>query len=44
MKYHTLKMEEVNDIMKHLWNKTYQGTGESLKMNQFSVHQNFARH
>ncbi|KAF9445394.1 hypothetical protein P691DRAFT_735057 [Macrolepiota fuliginosa MF-IS2] len=26
MKYHTLKMEEVNDIMKHLWNKTYQGT------------------
>ena len=27
MKYHTLKMEEVNDTMKHLWNKTYQGTG-----------------
>jgi DNA repair protein RAD50 len=27
MKYHTLKMEEVNDVMKHLWNKTYQGTG-----------------
>lgn len=26
MKYHTLKMEEVNDIMRHLWNKTYQGT------------------
>ncbi|THH19195.1 hypothetical protein EW146_g1924 [Bondarzewia mesenterica] len=26
MKYHSLKMEEVNDIMKHLWNKTYQGT------------------
>ncbi|XP_006462487.1 hypothetical protein AGABI2DRAFT_223828 [Agaricus bisporus var. bisporus H97] len=26
MKYHTLKMEEVNDVMKHLWNKTYQGT------------------
>ncbi|KAJ6508778.1 hypothetical protein C8R45DRAFT_1050733 [Mycena sanguinolenta] len=26
MKYHGLKMEEVNDIMKHLWNKTYQGT------------------
>jgi DNA repair protein RAD50 len=20
-------MEEVNDVMKHLWNKTYQGTG-----------------
>lgn len=29
MKYHTLKMEEVNDIMKHLWNKTYQGTGNT---------------
>lgn len=27
MKYHSLKMEEVNDTMKHLWNKTYQGTG-----------------
>ncbi|TDL22235.1 hypothetical protein BD410DRAFT_272559 [Rickenella mellea] len=26
MKYHSLKMEEVNDIMRHLWNKTYQGT------------------
>ncbi|KAJ3995719.1 P-loop containing nucleoside triphosphate hydrolase protein [Lentinula boryana] len=26
MKYHTLKMEEVNDTMRHLWNKTYQGT------------------
>lgn len=29
MKYHGLKMEEVNDTMKHLWNKTYQGTGTS---------------
>lgn len=28
MKYHALKMEEVNDTMKHLWNKTYQGTGQ----------------
>ena len=27
MKYHGLKMEEVNDTMRHLWNKTYQGTG-----------------
>lgn len=27
MKYHGLKMEEVNDTMGHLWNKTYQGTG-----------------
>ncbi|KAJ7784558.1 hypothetical protein B0H16DRAFT_1492970 [Mycena metata] len=26
MKYHGLKMGEVNDTMKHLWNKTYQGT------------------
>ncbi|TCD70142.1 DNA repair protein rad50 [Steccherinum ochraceum] len=26
MKYHGLKMEEVNDTMRHLWNKTYQGT------------------
>lgn len=32
MKYHTLKMEEVNDIMKHLWNKTYQGTGNYLSV------------
>lgn len=21
-------MEEVNDTMRHLWNKTYQGTGK----------------
>ncbi|PAV16910.1 dna repair rad50 [Pyrrhoderma noxium] len=26
MKYHSLKMEEVNDTMKHLWSKTYQGS------------------
>ena len=26
MKYHSLKMEEVNETMRHLWNKTYQGT------------------
>ncbi len=25
--YHGLKMEEVNDTMRHLWNRTYQGTG-----------------
>lgn len=31
MKYHGLKMEEVNETMRHLWNKTYQGTG-ALKM------------
>ena len=28
MKYHSLKMEEVNDTMRHLWNRTYQGTGK----------------
>ncbi|KAI0030422.1 hypothetical protein K488DRAFT_87770 [Vararia minispora EC-137] len=26
MKYHSMKMEEVNDTMRHLWSKTYQGT------------------
>ncbi|TFK52416.1 hypothetical protein OE88DRAFT_1657677 [Heliocybe sulcata] len=26
MKYHSLKMEEVNETMRYLWNKTYQGT------------------
>ena len=31
MKYHSLKMEEVNDTMRHLWNKTYQGTGELFR-------------
>lgn len=30
MKYHSLKMEEVNETMRHLWNKTYQGTGGSI--------------
>ncbi len=29
MKYHGLKMEEVNSTMRHLWNRTYQGTGNS---------------
>ena len=33
MKYHSLKMEEVNDTMRHLWNKTYQGTGTNLADN-----------
>lgn len=27
MKYHSIKMAEVNDTMRHLWNRTYQGTG-----------------
>ena len=36
MKYHSLKMGEVNDTMRHLWLKTYQGTGQLL------IHQNIA--
>lgn len=28
MKYHGLKMEEINTTIKDLWQKTYQGTGE----------------
>ncbi|PVG02753.1 putative RAD50-DNA repair protein [Serendipita vermifera] len=26
MKYHSIKMAEVNDTMRYLWNRTYQGT------------------
>ncbi len=26
MKYHSLKMDEVNQILEELWKKTYQGT------------------
>ena len=37
MKYHGLKMEEVNDTMRHLWNKTYQGTGVFKVLNFFSI-------
>lgn len=32
MKYHSLKMEEVNETMRHLWNKTYQGTGARMDL------------
>jgi DNA repair protein RAD50 len=28
LKYHSIKMDEINDTIGHLWNKTYQGTGE----------------
>lgn len=28
MRYHSVKMAEINDILRHLWNRTYQGTGE----------------
>ena len=43
MKYHTLKMEEVNDTMRHLWNKTYQGTGELSRLSLIFLfgHRNF---
>ncbi|GAC97185.1 DNA repair protein RAD50 [Pseudozyma hubeiensis SY62] len=26
MRYHSIKMEEINDIIRYLWQKTYQGT------------------
>ena len=29
LKYHSIKMDEINDNIGHLWSKTYQGTGES---------------
>lgn len=37
MKYHSLKMEEINDTMRHLWNKTYQGTGETILHRTLSI-------
>jgi len=30
MSYHKVKMDEINDSIKTLWNTTYQGTGERL--------------
>jgi hypothetical protein len=27
LRYHSIKMDEINDTIGHLWNKTYQGTG-----------------
>lgn len=27
MRYHAIKMEEINEQIKYLWSKTYQGTG-----------------
>jgi hypothetical protein len=27
LKYHSIKMDEINDNIGHLWSKTYQGTG-----------------
>ncbi len=29
MKFHSLKMEEINATISHLWTKTYQGSGQS---------------
>ena len=29
LKYHSIKMDEINDNIGHLWNKTYQGTGKT---------------
>lgn len=26
LKYHAIKMDEINDTISHLWSKTYQGT------------------
>jgi hypothetical protein len=45
MKYHSLKMEEVNDTMRHLWNKTYQGTGtQSSSRGLYDLIRHFRRH
>ncbi len=41
MKYHSLKMEEVNDTMRHLWNKTYQGTGRYFGWPPSALFQSF---
>lgn len=35
MRFHGLKMKEINDTIADLWTKTYQGTGASLP---YSVH------
>lgn len=32
MAYHSLKMDEINDIIGHLWSKTYQGTGMCMRL------------
>ena len=30
MRYHSLKMQEINKIIKELWIKTYRGGGERV--------------
>jgi hypothetical protein len=32
MSYHKVKMDEINDSIKTLWNTTYQGTGERFPL------------
>jgi DNA repair protein RAD50 len=32
LKYHSIKMDEINDNISHLWSKTYQGTGQSQSL------------
>ena len=45
MKYHSVKMEEVNDTMRHLWNKTYQGTGvRGSSRGLYNLTRHFRRH
>lgn len=45
MKYHSVKMEEVNDTMRHLWNKTYQGTGtQGSSRGLYNLTRHFPRH
>lgn len=44
MKYHSLKMQEVNDTMRHLWLKTYQGTGELGNTSVANTNSSFSRH
>lgn len=37
VRYHAIKMEETNKIIKELWTSTYQGTGTSRRSLSFSV-------
>lgn len=32
MRFHSLKMEEINTTIRDLWQKTYQGTGEFMEL------------
>lgn len=35
MRFHGLKMKEINDTIADLWTKTYQGTGSSFSLVSF---------